>query len=179
MDAAGTIVPGPGLLPPQYPELRGAVYSSCLLPSTDAAGELKISAQEAVEGTRQLLKQWELAALAPFQLLHGTALPAFDKTKQPPSAEKWRLRQRMEKKEGRSFGPGPCRQHWRLRYWAEFSWLLTIHRPRARHVQPTPKSNTKGCQQQRCGSARGRELYVTHYEWEPLLTRFVMSRFRF
>lgn len=121
MDAAGTIVPGPGLLPPQYPELRGAVYSSCLLPSTGAAGELKISAQEAVEGTRQLLKQWELAALAPFQLLHGTALPAFDKTKQPPSAEKWRLRQRMEKKEGRSFGPGPRRQHWRLRYWAEFS----------------------------------------------------------
>lgn len=110
---------------------------SCLFPSTAAAGESKISAQEAEEGTRQLLKQWELAALAPFQLLHGMALPAFDKTKQ--TAEKWHLRQRMEKKEGRSFGPGPRRQLWCLRHSAEFSWLLTIPRPHARHVQPTSR----------------------------------------
>lgn len=102
----GITVPGPELLPPQYPELRGTVYS--LLPSTAAAaaGELKISAQGAVEGTRQLLKQWELAALAPFQLLHGTALPAFDKSKQPPNAEKGHLRQRTEKKQTETLGLG-------------------------------------------------------------------------
>lgn len=114
-DAAGTIVPGPRLLPPQYPEPRGAALAFSpalmLLESWRSQHRKLWRAQDSY-----WRKQWELAALAPFQLLHGTALPAFDKTKQPPSAVKWRLRQRMEKKEGRSFGPGPRRQHWCLRH---------------------------------------------------------------
>lgn len=83
---------------------RSCVQLLLLLPSTAAAGELEISAQEAMEGTRQLLKQWELAALAPSNC--SMAQPSLPLTKpgRPPSAEKWHLRQRMEKKEAETSG---------------------------------------------------------------------------
>lgn len=88
-----------------------------------------------VEGTMRLLKQWELAASASFQLLQVTALAAFNKTKQLAGGEKRGLSQRRK----------------RVKLWAwasqaalalktlgrEFRWLLTSYLSHACCVQPT------------------------------------------
>lgn len=58
------------------------------------------------EGTTRLLKQWELAALASFQLLQVTALPTFDKNKQLAGGEKQGLSQRRKRVKAEALGLG-------------------------------------------------------------------------
>lgn len=139
-DTAGMTVPGPGLVPPQYPKLQGAVQScsSCspalllLLESWRTQQRKLWRAQSSYWSSGS----WQHSPPSNC-FIHGTALPAFDKNRQATQGGEMTSEAKNGKEGRRNFGPGPRRQHWYLWHWAEFSWLLTIHWPCACPVQPT------------------------------------------
>lgn len=181
-DTAGMTVPGPGLLPPQYPKLQGAVQScSSCSPALLLLLESWRTQQRKLWRHNPATEAVGAGSTRPLPTASSMAQPSppLTKTGRPPRVGKWHLRQRMEKREAETLGLGLAGSTGTYDIgqsladcWQSIGLVLAL-------CSPPPKSHAKGCQQQRCSSARGRELYVTHYEREPLLTRFVMSSFRF